>query len=151
MSPGTCVRLWRDPGAKNRSPLSGTGIRGSVRSLPACTWVHWVEARVTLFDETLSWRRIALIDGVTPDLYTSLPSKELVDGRPGRMSSGWLHGLGNAAAAYAAGRVRITLVRKREEDLPAEQAEAEEDSRVPGSHEHPGRARSAEASARQGP
>ena len=139
---------------KTRSRFCGTGIGGSVRSLLAHRPRHLVETvgtRATVFGATPGWRRATLIDGVTPDLYTSLPSKELADGRPGRISNGWLHGLDNAAAAYAVGRVRITLVRKREEDLPAEQAETEEDSRVPGSYEHPGRARSAEASARQGP
>ena len=41
-------------------------------------------------------------------------------------------------------------MRKREEDLPAQQAEAQEDSRVPGPHEHPSRPGGAQASAREG-
>jgi len=42
------------------------------------------------------------------------------------------------------------LARKREEDLPAQQAEAQEDSRVSGPHEYQSRPGGAEASTRQG-
>jgi ribonuclease P protein component len=41
--------------------------------------------------------------------------------------------------------------RKREEDVPTEQTQAEEDSRLPRTHEHPSRQSRAQAEARQGP